>query len=239
MAKKNATDVTHHAFRYYDVFAVLIVVLTIISNIVSFKMVEFGPFTLRMGVFISAAAFVLADIAVELYGFARMRRIIWMAVGGVLATSIIFKLAMMLPGAVDWQNEGEFNLIFDRNLRGVSATLFAIFAGHMSNAMIMSKMKTITEGDSFWLRSLTSSFIGHGLNAILFYTFGKIGIMEAQEIIPAIVSSWFVRFAFEIVALPFTCSTVSALKKIEGVDVFDNETNLNPFRFSFLPKTGK
>jgi uncharacterized PurR-regulated membrane protein YhhQ (DUF165 family) len=44
-----------------------------------------------------------------------------------------------------------------------------------------------------------------------------------------IASSYAVKVIFEVVATPLTYLVVDWLKRVEGVDVFDDRTNFNPF----------
>ena len=39
---------------------------------------------------------------------------------------------------------------------------------------------------------------------------------------------WLFKTLFETVATPFTYAAVIALKRLEGMDTYDRETNLNP-----------
>lgn len=230
--QKRAAD--QHPFRGYDIVAILIVVLTLLANTVSFKMVEFGPFILRLGIFVAAGSHVLADILVEVYGYARARRVIWLTTASVALMFLIFKCAVWLPGAADWTKDEEFNMIFNRNTITILTTLFVVFFGHITNALIMAKMKILMDGDMFWLRAIASSFVAGGFTSIVFYSFAQIPGYATPDLIPAIVSTWFVRLAYEIVLLPITSNIVAMLKKLEGIDVIDTQTNLNPFRFSIV-----
>jgi queuosine precursor transporter len=216
-----------HSFRGYDVIATLIVVLTLVANMVAFKMVEIGPFTLRLGVVVATTTFVLADILVEVYGFARARRVIWLTTLSLALMFIVFKGAVAVPGAAEWKNAEQFNAVFNRDGFTMAITLLVIWAGQFVNALIMVKMKLMLDGKSFWLRALTSSFVAAGFTLIVFYTFANIPGMAREDIVPAIVM-------YEAVLLPITSAIVTMLKKIENVDVFDAETNLNPFRFSLV-----
>ena len=44
-----------------------------------------------------------------------------------------------------------------------------------------------------------------------------------------VVSSYLIKVAVEVVFTPVTYAVVKWLKRAEGVDVFDRETNFNPF----------
>ena len=43
-------------------------------------------------------------------------------------------------------------------------------------------------------------------------------------------TNWAMKVAWEVVLTPVTYAVVGALKRREGVDVFDDGTNFTPFR---------
>jgi hypothetical protein len=47
----------------------------------------------------------------------------------------------------------------------------------------------------------------------------------------AILSQWLFKSAYEALATPLTYAVVNTLKRVEGVDAYDRETNLSPFAF--------
>jgi len=227
---KNPDD--RFPFRYYDILAVFFVASAMIANFVSYKMIELGPFTVRFGIFVSAFTYIAADILVEIYGFARLRRVIWMMLTATLAMALVFKAAIMWPGAAEWKKDDEFNAIFNREWRNVALSLFAMFSAHMANGIIVSKMKVLMDGHLLWLRLIASSFVAYGLGGMLYYPFAHVPEISPTDVLPAILSAWFVRLCYEAIALPITLQIIALLRKLEGVDVYDTDANLNPFRFS-------
>ena len=63
----------------------------------------------------------------------------------------------------------------------------------------------------------------------MFITIAFFGIMPHGELLPAIVTQWLFKIAYETLATPFTYLVVNFLKRVEGVDVYDHATPLNPF----------
>jgi hypothetical protein len=53
-----------------------------------------------------------------------------------------------------------------------------------------------------------------------------------EDVIAVLINNYFLKVAIEVLATPFTYLLVGALKRAEGVDVFDTNTNFNPFQFS-------
>ena len=44
-----------------------------------------------------------------------------------------------------------------------------------------------------------------------------------------ILTHWLVKTGYEVVATPFTYMVVNFLKKKEGIDTYDYDTDFNPF----------
>jgi len=47
-----------------------------------------------------------------------------------------------------------------------------------------------------------------------------------------IITGYFLKVAYEVIATPITYLVINWLKRMEHVDTFDTHTNFNPFRFA-------
>ena len=72
------------SYRYLDLISVAFVVVLIVSNIVAMKALRLSD-ALRLdidgGTLLFPISYIFGDILVEVYGYARSRRIIWMGFG--------------------------------------------------------------------------------------------------------------------------------------------------------------
>ncbi len=70
---------------------------------------------------------------------------------------------------------------------------------------------------------------GEGLDSVVFSTiaFAGTGIDLANQI----VTIWAIKVAWEVAATPLTYGVVNYLKRVEGVDVYDVDTDFSPFVF--------
>ena len=73
--------------------------------------------------------------------------------------------------------------------------------------------------------------MGQGLDSLVFILIAFGGLMAAPELGTAIVSQWIFKSAYEALATPLTYAVVNTLKRLEGVDAYDVDTDLNPFAF--------
>jgi uncharacterized integral membrane protein (TIGR00697 family) len=90
-------------------------------------------------------------------------------------------------------------------------------------------MKVMTAGKHLWTRTIGSSVFGQLVDSVLFAVVAFWGILPNELLISIIVSNYVFKLGLEIVLTPVTYRAVSFLKKKEGVDHYDKDTNFNPF----------
>jgi uncharacterized PurR-regulated membrane protein YhhQ (DUF165 family) len=58
------------------------------------------------------------------------------------------------------------------------------------------------------------------------------GVFPAGELLLMSITTYFVKVWIEVICTPITYMVVAKLKKIEWIDVYDNDVKYNPFRIS-------
>ena len=109
------------------------------------------------------------------------------------------------------------------------ATLLAVFTGDICNSYVLAKMKIWNRGRHLWLRFVVSTLLGEGVNTLVFYGIALYGVLPNNLLVQGILMGWAVKTLVEIVLLPVTYPVVSFLKRVEGVDFYDTDTDFNPF----------
>lgn len=218
-------------WRYYDVAVALFVASLLTANIIAVKLIEIGPLILPAGVVIFPLSYILGDILTEVYGFRYARRAIWLGFIGNLVAVVAIWLAGLLPAPVFWEGQEAYNAILGFTPRLLLASFVAYLFGEFANSTILAKMKVWTEGKYLWARTIASTIVGQGLDSLIFVLLAFGGIMAGGDLRTAIISQWIFKSAYEALATPVTYAVVNALKKAEGIDTFDTDTNMNPFAF--------
>jgi hypothetical protein len=221
------------AFRFLVPVAALFTGALIVSNIIAIKIADFSrvaptdDFYLPAAVIIFPISYILGDILTEVYGYRVARRIIWsaffanaMAVGAIVA-------AEQLPSAPFWSDQEAYEAILGQTWRIVGASFAAFLVGEFANAAVLSRMKVATSGRFLWARTIGSTIVGQGLDSAIFITIAFAGT-EGIALWPLIWKQWLFKVTFETVATPVTYVVVTALKRLEGVDTFDRDVDLNP-----------
>jgi hypothetical protein len=93
----------------------------------------------------------------------------------------------------------------------------------------MAKLKLVTRGRWLWTRTVGSTVSGQAVDTVVFTLIAFWGTQSGGLMAWMIASSYAVKVIFEVVATPLTYLVVDWLKRVEGVDVFDDRTNFNPF----------
>ena len=216
-------------FKHYDLCVNIFVVVLLISNLVASKITAIGPFRLSGAQLLFPITYIFGDIFTEVYGYAGSRRAIWT---GFLASGLMAVMAMItvaLPPAPGWNDQEAFAKIFNFVPRLVVASLIAYWAGEFANAFVLARLKLRTQGRHLWLRTISSTVVGQGVDTVLVMVIAFGGSLTPSLIANMIVSGYLGKVVYEIVATPLTYAVVNFLKRREGVDVFDEKTDFNPF----------
>ncbi len=216
-------------YKYLGTLSVFFVAVLLISNIASTKIVQFGWLTFDGGTLLFPLSYIFADILTEVYGFARSRRVIWLGFFCAFVMSGILYIVGMLPAAADWGNQSAYDAILGQAPRIVFASLIAYLCGEFINSFILAKMKIWMAGKRLWMRTIGSTLVGELVDSSLFILIAFAGVLPNSLLLTLIISNYVFKTAIEILFTPVTYAAVGYLKRTEGEDYYDRDTNFNPF----------
>jgi uncharacterized integral membrane protein (TIGR00697 family) len=212
----------------FVVVAALFVTVLVTSNILAVKLIEVAGLVLPAAIIMFPIGYILGDVLTEVYGYRQTRRVIWLGFSMNLIAVAAIWAAGMLPAAGFWQGQDAWNATLGQAPRILAASFIAYLIGEFANAYVMAKIKIATGGRMLWLRTISSTIIGQGLDSAVFITLAFAGVIPPSAILAAILGQWFVKSAYEALATPVTYAVVGYLKKAEGIDVYDIKTRFNP-----------
>ncbi|WP_027881474.1 queuosine precursor transporter [Meiothermus rufus] len=221
-------------YRYLDLITALFVVVLVVSNIASTKVVLFGPFTFDGGTLLFPLAYIFGDVLTEVYGYKRSRRVIWTGFFLLLLSTLTFGLVNALPAPSDEfsQKSAEaFATILGLVPRIVLASLVAYWVGEFANSYILARLKVATHGRWLALRTIGSTLVGQGLDTAIFLLVAFYGIWDNSLLWTVFVSNYIFKVGIEVLFTPMTYAVVGYLKRAEQEDYYDRHTNFNPFTF--------
>ena len=243
--ERSKTDITSHSFKYLDIITVIFVVVLVLSNIASSaKIIDWGfslgaiRLSFDAGTILFPISYIFGDVITEVYGFKRSRRIIWIGFGTLAFSALVFWLVQALPGEATWQasvGQEAYNLVLGGFSSGgiIISSLAGFFAGSFSNAILMAVLKVLTKGKLLWTRTIGSTIVGEGADTFVFILVASaLGVFPWSLFWSLTVTNYIFKVGIEALMTPVTYWVVNNLKKVEGVDIFDEDTNLTPFKFN-------
>ena len=227
--------------RYLPAVSAGFVTCLVVSNIIAVKIGAFGPWYLPAAVIVFPVAYIFGDILTEVYGYARARQVIWIGFAcNALAVAAI-ALGGWIPAAPYWALDDfatpqlaqqAYQAVLGFTPRLLGASFLAYVVGEFVNAFVLSKLKLATGGRWLWLRTIGSTLAGQLLDSAIFLSVAFAGVLPAASLVPLVLTQWLFKSGYEALATPITYVVVAALKRAEGVDAFDTDTDFNPLALS-------
>ena len=230
------------SYRFFDIILGIFIAVLLISNIASSaKIVDLG-FSIRnirmafdAGTILFPIGYVFGDILTEVYGYQRSRRVIWTGFFALALAALIFWVISILPGEVTWQgyagDEAYQSILGGMSSGGiVLASLAGFWLGEFSNSFILAKMKILTRGRWLWSRTIGSTLVGEMVDTVMFVVVASaFGVFPWSLFLTLTLTNYLFKVAVEVLMTPVTYLIVRALKRAEGEDFYDRDTNFNPF----------
>jgi queuosine precursor transporter len=231
------------AYRYLSWITAAFVTCLIVANIIAVKLIQVGPLVLPAAVIIFPISYIFGDVLTEVYGYARARQVIWIGFACNLLAVAAIALAAALPPAPFWApNQAAFEAVLGLAPRLLFASFVAYLVGEFLNAFVLARLKVATAGRHLWLRTIGSTLVGQLADSAVFITLGLVtmtalppvlrGTLPPAALPTVIVGQWLFKCAYEIAATPLTYWIVNRLKRVENEDVYDRDTDFNPFHLA-------
>ena len=223
--------------RYFDFVMAAFVTILLLSNLIgaaklSSVSIAGHEFVYGAGILFFPLGYVIGDVLTEVYGYARARRVIWVGFAALIFMALMSYVVVSLPPADGWEGQAAYEAVFGSTWRIVAASLIAFWAGEFVNSFVMARMKIWTKGRALWTRTIGSTVVGQGVDSLLFYPIAFWGVWSNEQVLTVMVTNWALKVAWEAVLTPVTYQVVGSLKRREGVDVFDTDTDFTPFKAS-------
>jgi len=219
---------------------VAFVTVLIISNIASSaKIIDWGvsivglPLAFDGGTILFPISYIFGDVLTEVYGFKRSRRVIWAGFVCLALSALVLGLVRIMPGEAAWQGyagDAAYAAILGGMSSGgiVLASLVAYLAGEFSNSVVLARLKVATQGRWLWLRTISSTLIGEGIDSVIFIAIATLAGVFPREIFwTLVVSNYIFKVSIEVLMTPVTYRVVRFLKRKENEDYYDTHTRFS------------
>lgn len=228
---------TPRNYRYYEFVMAAFVTVLICSNLIGPAKIAqidlplLGAVTFGAGVLFFPISYVFGDVLTEVYGYARARRVIWAGFAGLGFASLMTTIVVALPPAPFWAHQDAYEIAFGNTPRIVAASMFAYFCGEFVNSYVLARMKVATQGRWLWSRTIGSTIAGEAVDSALFYplAFYGAGLIPDEKLPLIMLAQFLTKVGVEVAFTPVTYKIVNFLKRAEGEDYYDRNTDFNPF----------
>jgi len=217
---------------YFIILVSLFITCLITANITAVKLINVFGLIMPAAIIIFPISYILGDVFTEVYGYRQARRIIWLGFFVNLFLVIVVYIGLVIPAASFWDGQAAYERILGYTPRILAASFLAYLTGEFSNSFVLAKIKIATKGRMLWLRTITSTLIGQGLDSMVFITLSFVGTMPIEALFLAVLTQWIVKSLYEAMVTPITYMAVNFLKRHEGLDVYDYDTKFSPLTFS-------
>lgn len=245
MASPTAAAPPEREYRFLLPVAVIFTGALIASNIIAIKLVDLSglvgdSFTYFQpaSVIIFPVSYIIGDILTEVYGYRAARRAIWSAFFANAMVVVAFIIAQEMPGVCfpdggPWceGDQAAWERVLGQTPRILAGSFVAVLVGEFSNSFVLARMKRLTGGRYLWTRTIGSTIVGQGLDSAFFLTIAFFGTQNAENggaLWALWWRAWLIKTLYEVIATPLTYATVNFMKRVEGVDTYDVDTNFSP-----------
>lgn len=199
----------------------LFVMTLIVSNIASIKVVAIGPLVFDAGTILFPLSYIVGDIVTEVYGYRKMRSLLYVGVVSLILTMTTFWVVQILPASPDWPNQVAYESILGVVWRIVLASVTALFLGEIMNAYVMARMKVRSKGKNLWVRMISSSVVGSAIDTVVFSTVAFLGTMPFDALAQLMITVFLIKIATEVIVSPLTIKIINIVKQREKIDTYE------------------
>jgi queuosine precursor transporter len=221
-------------YKYYDLIMAGFVCVLLCANLIGVSKATqvsiFGyPFTFGAGNLFFPLSYLAGDLLTEVYGYARSRKVVWAGFGSLFFASFMSFVVVRMPPAPGWHGQQVIEAAFGATWRITAASLTGYCIGEFMNSFVLAKLKLRTQGKHLWLRTIGSTIVGEACDTLVFYPLAFYGVWDDALLGKVMVGNYLIKVSWEVFATPLTYWIVNALKRAEGEDYFDTDTNFTPF----------
>lgn len=214
--------------KLFMCIGIVFVTCLLLSNLVAGKMWAVTEnITLPAAVILFPVTYIIGDVFTEVYGFKKARTVIWLGFGCSFFAVLIYLLTIALPHPGYWESQDAYATVLGTTPRVAIASFAGYLFGEFSNSIILSKMKVATKGKKLWARTILSTVVGEGMDSVIFIMISFWETMENSVVLQMILFQYLFKVGYEILFTPVTYAVVKAIKKAEGVDVYDEGIKYN------------
>ncbi len=196
-------DRNERSWYAYLIISVALAVIYILSTVSGVKPIHIPiiNFVVPPAILFYPLSFIFVDIINEFYGLRMARRTIFISfVSNTLFVTGLW-LTSLLPGLAEW----ELNAPYSEFVHSIIAVLFASSAAWLIseniNAVILCKIRELTNSRYLFIRVITSNVIASAIDSVIFCTLAFYNILSADTIKTMIISQFIIKLGYALIGV--------------------------------------
>jgi queuosine precursor transporter len=215
--------------KYLNILGVLYTSFLLVASLIVHKMVVIFGLTISASTLVFPFTYFLGDVIAEVYGYKVSRQLIWAAFAAMFIFDMLSAAIIHLPSPAYWSLQSAYDTVISPLPRIFLGDFLGLTIGAFLNVYLITKWKVMAHGRFFWLRSLCSAALGEAAFNIIAFMVVFIGVIPFNNIIQAMIFSYLFKVLFALISVVPALLLVRYLKNKECIDVYDYNTNFNPF----------
>jgi queuosine precursor transporter len=218
------------AHLYLPLFAMLLIMSNIGTNIFAQRLVSFDVFgftlTVGGGIFIFPISFFIIDTVTEYYGFKIATAMIFFNVFALAFSAFCFWYTMQISPMDLKSNQEHYKFIIEPFYRAFFATACSVLTAYILNCYLIARLKIFFKGKKMFLRLMLATTFAELFYSFVWVTVDMLEKVTLEQYSTIIGSNFIVKVVFQALSTPFTALIVTFLAKIDKNDFIKVK---NPF----------
>lgn len=226
--KTDSTQLSNIRHRYLWLFILAYTLIFFTSNWFDPRQIQIFGLNTGAGSMVFPLTYLISDIITEVYGYKHARIAVW--------TALLFFLIFILYGqlviallAPDSISRVAITTFLYTNNRIIFAAILSYLITESINSYIVAKLKIKLDGKCMGLRFIGSTLTAYTFNELIYAPIAFYNLIPNKHFLQHMLTSWGFMVSIEILLLPFSIRLAKRLKMIENLDIYDTQTNFNPF----------
>lgn len=140
----------------------------ILANILGIKIINIGPITASMSIWLVPISFLITDILAEVKGKKHINSLIWSTVIALVFSYLFIRLSIAIPPADRFADNEAFITIMTNTSRMFMASIVAFLLSQFHDIWAFEFWKKKTHGKFLWLRNNLSTMVSQFIDTIIF-----------------------------------------------------------------------
>ncbi len=201
----------------YLILSILFVMSLILSNLFAKRIITIFGRIFPGGILIFPMTFAILDIITECYGLKLARKVIYLNVAMQIIFALIASSFLLLQPAPSAEHfNSSYMVVFSSSIRIVLAMIVASIIADLTNCTLFSFIKnrfhSVPIVGSLAIRCVFSTAIAEFLFSLIWVLIFFAGTLPVSKMLSLVVDQYFIKVAYEVMALPLTYLIVYFIK---------------------------